>query len=98
MLASDTVVRPNPRVVHRELADEAGGVLLHLDTGAYHGLSSTGALIWTLLGEGKTFGALMAEFNAQVDDAPPEAEAEVAEFLEDLRQRDLVIVGSAADA
>jgi Coenzyme PQQ synthesis protein D (PqqD) len=98
MIASDTLIRPNPRVVHRELADEAGGVLLHLDTGAYHGLSATGALIWKLLGEGKTFGTLMAEFTAEVDDAPPEAESEVAQFLEELRERDLVIVGSSGDA
>ena len=93
MIAPETLIKPNPRVVHRELADEAGGVLLHLDTGAYHGLSATGALIWKLIGDGKTFGALMTEFAAQVEDAPPEAESEVAEFLEDLRGRELVTVG-----
>ena len=98
MIAHDTLIKPNPRVVHRELADEAGGVLLHLDTGAYHGLSSTGALIWKLLGDGMTFGTLMSEFAAQVDDAPPEAESEVAQFLEDLRERELIIVGSTSEA
>ena len=34
---------PNPRAVYRKLADGAGGVVLHLDTAAYHGVNETGA-------------------------------------------------------
>lgn len=96
MIASETVIQPNPRVVYRELADDAGGVLLHLDTGAYHGLSPTGVLIWRLLDEARTFGSLLADFVAQVEGTPPEVDSEIAEFLEELGKRDLVILEGPA--
>ena len=35
----DQMIRPNPRSTFRELAEGSGGVLLHLDTAAYHGLN-----------------------------------------------------------
>jgi len=34
----------NPRVVYRDLAAEEGGVLLHLDSGQYHGLNALGSM------------------------------------------------------
>ncbi len=44
------MIRKNPQVVYRTLAGE-GGVLLHLESGAYHGLYEVGTLIWGLLDE-----------------------------------------------
>jgi hypothetical protein len=48
VMEADGVIRRNPRVVSRELAAEGGAVLLHLESGAYHGLNETGILIWSL--------------------------------------------------
>ncbi len=38
------VLRRSPRVAYRELGGDRGGVLLQLDTGAYHGVDRIGAL------------------------------------------------------
>ena len=79
----------------RELVDGTG-VLLNLDTAGYHGLNRLGALIWTLLGSGMSFGQLVNEVRSRVQNEPPELQDDVAEFLDGLRQRDLVLVAPPA--
>lgn len=83
-------IRRNPQVVYRELAGEGGGVLLHLESGAYHGLNETGSLIWDLLDGTRGFDALLAELREQLDDAPDDLDDEIERFLADLRERDLI--------
>jgi Coenzyme PQQ synthesis protein D (PqqD) len=90
------VLRRNPRVEFRSLGDEEGGVLLHLDTAAYHGLNGVGALAWSLL-EGVTFEKLLEELRSQLEGIPPTFEEEIAEFLSDLAERDLIHLGAAGD-
>jgi Coenzyme PQQ synthesis protein D (PqqD) len=92
----DQMIRPNPRSTFRELAEGSGGVLLHLDTAAYHGLNEIGVAIWSLIQPGITFGALVDALRSQITDAPAALDADVATFLEDLRQRDLVLIGTGA--
>ena len=89
-----TVVVPNPRVLYRHLADGAGGVLLHPDTTAYHGINEVGGLIWGLVAEGISFGELMEELRATLKGAPPTLEEEISLFLLDLRDRDLISLNS----
>lgn len=96
MIDEAMVIRRNPRVVFRKLADEAGGVLLHLDTAAYHGLNEVGTLVWTLLEGAPTFGALLGDLRAQLEDVPSTFDAEISGFLEDLRQRDLVLLDAGS--
>jgi hypothetical protein len=91
----DQMIRPNPRSTFRELAEGSGGVLLHLDTAAYHGLNEIGVAIWSLIQPGITFGALVDALRLQITDAPAALDDDVATFLDDLRQRDLVLIGSA---
>jgi len=83
------MIRKNPQVVYRALAGE-GGVLLHLESGAYHGLNEIGTLIWSLLDDGKTFDELVAEVREQLLDPPDDLSGEVERFLADLRERDLL--------
>jgi Coenzyme PQQ synthesis protein D (PqqD) len=92
----DQMIRPNPRSTFRELAEGSGGVLLHLDTAAYHGLNEIGVAIWSLIQPGITFGALVDALRSQITDAPAALDDDVATFLDDLRQRDLVLIGSGA--
>jgi hypothetical protein len=92
----DQVIRPNPRSTFRELAEGSGGVLLHLDTAAYHGLNEIGVAIWSLIQPGITFGALVDALRSQITDAPAALDDDVATFLDDLRQRDLVLIGNGA--
>jgi Coenzyme PQQ synthesis protein D (PqqD) len=92
----DQMIRPNPRSTFRELAEGSGGVLLHLDTAAYHGLNQIGVAIWSLIQPGITFGALVDALRSQITDAPAALDDDVATFLDDLRQRDLVLIGNGA--
>jgi predicted Rdx family selenoprotein len=90
--ADSRAIRRSDRAVHRELADNAGGVLLHLDTSAYYSLNAVGLLIWNLLEDGPTFPELVDRLRIQIRDAPPELEADVREFLDELRQRELITI------
>ena len=87
---SDEAIRRNPQVVYRELAGEGGGVLLHLESGAYHGLNETGSLIWSLLDGERDFAAVVVGLREQLEDPPPDLDAETERFLADLRARDLI--------
>jgi hypothetical protein len=83
-----TRVTRNERAVHRELAS-GGGVLLHLDTAAYHGVNEIGALIWTLL-DGGTVVDVAKRLEKELRDSPPSLVDDVEEFVEALAKRDLV--------
>jgi hypothetical protein len=93
-LQPSTVLLRNPRVEYRSLGEEEGGVLLHLDTAAYHGLNGVGALAWSLL-DGLTFQQLLEELRGRLEGVPPSFEDEIAEFVADLAERDLIHYGSS---
>jgi Coenzyme PQQ synthesis protein D (PqqD) len=86
----DGVIRRNPQVVYRELAGEGGAVLLHLESGAYHGLNETGVLIWSLIDGERTLDELVAELGEHLEGAPDDLGAEIERFLAELRERDLI--------
>lgn len=80
----------NPRVEYRNLGDDEGGVLLHLDTAAYHGVNDVGSLVWTLL-DGRTFSQVLDELRSKLVSVPPEFEEDIGEFVASLIERDLVV-------
>lgn len=86
---------PNPRAVYRKLAEGSGGVVLHLDTAAYHGVNETGAYIWSLLDGGATFGAVLERLRADMEGAPSSLDEEVTAFVQALSERNLVAVEPA---
>ena len=83
----------NPRVAYRDL--EEGGVLLNLETGAYHGVNPTGCAIWKLLEGEPMLRDLLERLRASLEDPPPNLHEEVLQFLQGLRDRDLVKVREA---
>jgi hypothetical protein len=85
-----TRVTRNERAVHRELAS-GGGVLLHLDTAAYHGVNEIGALIWSLL-DGDPVADVARRLEKELRETPPSLVDDVQEFVEALAERDLVRV------
>ena len=95
MIEHTAVIVRNPRVEYRKLADGGGAVLLNLDTAAYHGLNQTGSVIWETVGDGKALGRLVPEVASLFDDAPSTLADEVAMFIEDLVERDLLRVDRA---
>lgn len=88
---AQTTIRPSTRAVFRELVD-GGGVLLNLDTAGYHGLNPIGTIIWTLLDGGTRFADLVAELRRRIQAPPPNLEDDIAEFLEGLADRNLVML------
>ena len=90
-IGSEAVFRHNGRVEFRALAQE-GGVLLHLDTGAYHGLDEVGSLIWELL-DGRTASELVAQLRRRFsEDVAPTLEDDISGFLAQLAERDLIVL------
>jgi hypothetical protein len=94
-----TVIGRNPRVEYQALATGEGGVLLHLDTAAYHAVNEVGGLVWRLL-DPISFGDLLQALRGELKGVPPTFDQEIGEFLDDLAARDLVFYnadGPAAD-
>ena len=83
-------IQKNPEVVARALADPDGGVLLHLETGAYFGVNQVGLLIWELVDGERTLEDIVAALRARVTNGPPELEQDVERFIDSVVQRDLV--------
>ncbi|HSK15145.1 MAG TPA: PqqD family protein [Gaiellaceae bacterium] len=80
----------NENVAFRRLAEGEGGVLLHLETGEYHGINEVGSLIWELLDGERTVGEVAVALRDAVEDPPSDMSGEVISFLDRLRKRDLV--------
>ena len=90
MIDPTTRIRRNPDVVYRSLEDEQGGVLLHMQSGEYHGLNELGSLIWGLIENETRFTDLVDGVRAETEDAPASVDEDVSRFVEDLSARDLV--------
>ncbi|MGH8874692.1 MAG: PqqD family protein [Acidimicrobiia bacterium] len=85
-----TKIRAHPQAAFRRLSEERGGVLLNLETAAYHAVNDTGALIWELLEPGTAFQELVASLQERLEDPGETLEADAAEFVADLAERGLV--------
>lgn len=83
-------VERNGNVAFRRLADGEGGVLLHLESGEYHGINEVGCLIWELLDGERTVDDVAVALRDEVEDAPDDLTGEVILFLDSLGVRDLV--------
>jgi hypothetical protein len=97
MVDDGAILKRNPRVEFRSLGEGEGGVLLHLDTAAYHGLNEVGCLIWKLLDDQPRFSVLLTDLKTRLEQLPPTFEAEISEFLDDLAERDLVLLERSED-
>jgi hypothetical protein len=86
-----TRVRRNPAVVSRPLSESEGGVLLHLESGAYHRFNPIGFAVWELLDDEMSVADLITGIQARVADAPPELERDVLGFVEAAIARDLIV-------
>lgn len=79
-----------PRVAYRELND-GSAVLLHLDTGAYHGLNDVGALVWEVLETRLTLSELIEAIRGRSDKSPPTVADDVRTFVDQLLERGLLV-------
>jgi hypothetical protein len=92
LLGAQAKIRRNPQVIVRELSAGEGAVLLHLESGAYHGVNPVGELIWELLEEERTVADLVEAVRNRTEDPPATLEDDVVRFLESVQERDLLVV------
>jgi hypothetical protein len=90
MIDAASIPRKNPQAAYRSLADGAGGVILHLETGQYHGINEVGCTIWELIDGRRTTADIANAVREKVDGAPPQLFEEVATFLQGMRERGLL--------
>ena len=86
----DAVYAKNPEVVARDLAENEGGVLLHLQSGAYFGINRVGLLIWEMIDGQRPAAALVEGLRDRLRNGPPGLDADVATFLASALERDLI--------
>jgi hypothetical protein len=91
VITLESRIRRSPNVAARPLA-EGEGVLLHLESGAYHGLNPVGLAIWELLDDEQDVRTLVDRLRDQVTGAPASLEQDVLSFLSSAAERDLVVV------
>lgn len=92
MVTDSTTVRRSEDVEFRSLGEDSGGVILRVSTGAYHGVNEVGALVWGLIDEGVRFGTLIEELEERLEDAPPTLRDEISQFIDELAERELVVL------
>ena len=66
-------------------------MLLHLRSGEYHGINELGLVIWELIDGERSVAEIVEAVRAQTDDAPPHLADDVVDFLDSMRQLDLVV-------
>jgi hypothetical protein len=89
-METENTLAKHPQVVYRPL-ESKGGVLLHLQSGQYHGVNGTGLAIWDLLDGERSVAQVVAELRARVEDPPADLQDEVVEFLGGLSARGLTV-------
>ena len=89
-LALSRQIRRPAGVSSRELDGET--VLLDLGSAQYFGLNETGSVVWQALGEGPTtIGAVRARLLREFDVDEQVLDADLAELLEVLETRGLIV-------
>ena len=69
-------------------------MLLHLETGEYHGLNEIGCRIWELVDGERTAADVIEAIRAEVDDPPAALDDDVTGFIDAMRERDLILAGA----
>ena len=89
--AEDQLLRPHPQVLSQRGAESV--VLLSLDSGRYYTLEGVGARIWELCDGSRGRREVAAAISSEFDVPLAEAEADLAELIDDLAQEELLAVG-----
>lgn len=81
-------------VNHIETLVDGEVVLMHLTSGKFFSLDNVSKRVWQLLDQHREIDGLVAELCAEFDVTPEQCEADVAELLGVLANRDLLIYES----
>jgi coenzyme PQQ biosynthesis protein PqqD len=90
---SDALLEGRVRRQDGILAQEAHGqtVLLRLEDGGYYALDEVGAMIWELCDGGRAVGEIVALLCEEFDAPEAVVQADVLEFIDDLRRERLLV-------
>ena len=69
-IGPSSTLQKNENVAFRRLAAGEGGVLLHLESGEYHGINEVGCLIWEHLDGERTVDAGAGALPGRIGDPP----------------------------
>ncbi|MEA2398970.1 MAG: hypothetical protein QOK25_2526 [Thermoleophilaceae bacterium] len=90
--AEDPLIRARVRVpehvVYRDFGDET--VVLNLDSGMYHGLNRTAAVMLSVVGESDTVGAAIDRLAAEFDQPREVIERDLLDLCHSLDERGLI--------
>lgn len=93
MLSDTSVVSRNPNAASRVLGDEA--IVLTPSDSKVHGLNEVGARIWELLADSPDVKRIVATVHAEFDVSEEDARKDVIQFLEALRERNMIVVSDS---
>jgi hypothetical protein len=88
----DSLVQRNPKLIANQMDGEI--VMMSIDNGEYYGLDEVGSRIWELLESqvlvSSLIDSLMVEFNVSKE----ECERDIVDFLSELFEKGLLLVGN----
>lgn len=90
VISGSSTVRASDEQISSDLSGET--VILSLDEGVYYGLNSVGTHIWTLLQEDRSVEELHRELVNTYDVSSEQAMEDLLDVLQELRDRQLIIV------
>ena len=85
-----------PDVIHETIAGEA--VIINLLSGRYYSLQGTGTEIWNLIENGTIVSGIVASMVGRYPDADVDLRRIVVQFLEQLREENLIRVEPAGES
>jgi hypothetical protein len=91
MLTADTRLRRNEEEVASDILD-GEAVMINLSTGMYYNMDETGALVWELLGAGRSVGEIGRTLAQRYDVPREQADADVRQLIAQLVEENLVVV------
>jgi hypothetical protein len=95
MLSGSATIRASDQQVSSDLSGET--VILNLEDGVYYGLNSVGTHIWTLLQEDRSVEELHRQLVKTYDISPEQCMEYLLALLEELHERQLIVVENGQD-
>jgi coenzyme PQQ biosynthesis protein PqqD len=94
---SEAVLEGRVRRQDGVLAQQAHGqtVLLRLEDGGYYALDEVGAMVWELCDGGRAVAEIVALLCEEFDAPEAVVQADVLEFIDDLRRERLLVLDAA---
>lgn len=90
VLNQNTLVQRNPKLIANQMDGEI--VMMSIDNGEYYGLDEVGSRIWDLMQEPVSISKLVDQLISEFDVTPDECLQDILSFLDELLNRDLVLV------